>query len=334
MPLPLAGADLAAYAALQTGSAVFDRSTQHHLEFTGPKAANALTGLVTNDVLGLRVGQGQYAAALTAKGRLIADMRIIRVADELFVTSAGDAAWTGWRDVVKKYVNPRLAKYAERSLHTLAIHGATANAHLLAVLDTLGVQPPPTLPSEPYASVHIALGEHALLLVRSPELGDVPGYDLLLPDELAERVRSAIALHVEIIIGTELAWEVARVEAARPHFGADMNDTTIPQEANLGDLGALSFDKGCYTGQETVARVHFRGHVNRHLRLLRSDEPLTVGTELRVDPDKVVGDVRSSVISPKLGPLAIAMVRREQNAGDTLRAVLPSGVELLAGVLR
>ncbi len=335
IPQPLAGADLSAYSALQTASAIFDRSTQHYLEFSGPKAADAITGLVTNDVLGLRVGQGQYAAALTAKGRMLADMRIIRLADELYLTCTSEEAWSGWRDVVKKYVNPRLAKYAELKLHTLSLHGVSANEHLLAVLAALGVQPPPALPTDAYACAHIAIGEHALLIVRSPELGDIPGFDLLIKDELAEQVRTAIAQTTDITLGTTAAWEVARIEAARPRFGSDMNDTTIPQEANLGDLGALSFDKGCYTGQETVARVHFRGHVNRHLRLLGSDEPLTVGTELLGDAGKVVGDVRSSVISPRLGPLAIAMVRREHSVGDTLRAVDgASGLELGVRLLR
>ncbi len=334
MPLPLAGADLSAYSALQTASAIFDRSTQHYLEFSGPKAADAITGLVTNDVLALRVGQGQYAAALTAKGRMLADMRILRLADELFLTATGDAAWAGWRDVVKKYVNPRLAKYAERSLHTLALFGVSAEEHLLAVLATLGVEPPPALPTDAFACAHIAIADQALLIVRSTELGDVPGFDLLVTDALAEQVREAIAKNTFIAIGTDEAWEVARIEAGKPLFGTDMNDTTIPQEANLGELGALSFDKGCYTGQETVARVHFRGHVNRHLRVLGSDDPLPVGTELLNEAGKVVGDVRSSVISPRLGPLAIAMLRREHGVGDTLRAVDGAGLELGARVVR
>ena len=66
------------------------------------------------------------------------------------------------------------------------------------------------------------------------------------------------------------AWDIARVEAGRPEWGIDMDDNTIPQEANFDALHAISYTKGCYVGQETVARVHFRGHVNKHLRGVRA----------------------------------------------------------------
>ena len=69
--------------------------------------------------------------------------------------------------------------------------------------------------------------------------------------------------------GGLLAWEIARIENGRPEWGIDIDETTIPQEANLEELHAISYTKGCYTGQEVVARIHFRGHVNRHLRGLR-----------------------------------------------------------------
>jgi folate-binding protein YgfZ len=108
------------------------------------------------------------------------------------------------------------------------------------------------------------------------------------------------------------------VEAGRPAWGRDIDDTTLTQEANLDELQAISYEKGCYTGQETVARVHFRGHVNRYLRglvLERDDVP--PGAALWLS-DKQVGDVRSVVISPRLGPIALGMVRREVPAGERL----------------
>ncbi len=101
-----------------------------------------------------------------------------------------------------------------------------------------------------------------------------------------------------------------------------MNDTTIPQEANFDSLGAISYTKGCYTGQETVARVHFRGHVNRFLRKLHFVSVLVPPTsaELVNDAGEVVGDVRSVALSPRHGGVAIAMVRREVASGATLHA--------------
>jgi folate-binding protein YgfZ len=117
------------------------------------------------------------------------------------------------------------------------------------------------------------------------------------------------------------AWEIARVEAGRPEWGIDIDETTIPQEANFDEFDAISYTKGCYIGQEVVARVHFRGHVNRHLRGLRSaGAPPPTGAQLIDDTGNHVGDVRSAVASPRLGGIAIGMVRREVASGATLTA--------------
>ena len=101
-----------------------------------------------------------------------------------------------------------------------------------------------------------------------------------------------------------------------------VSDTTIPQEANLDELGAVSYTKGCYTGQELVARVHFRGHVNRHLRGVRASgtAPPVAKATLFDATSKAVGDVRSTVSSPRLGGIALAMIRREIEAGTQLIA--------------
>jgi folate-binding protein YgfZ len=117
---------------------------------------------------------------------------------------------------------------------------------------------------------------------------------------------------------TSAVWNIAQVEGGRPAWGIDMDDNTIPQEANLDTLGAISFTKGCYTGQETVARPHFRGHVNRRLRGLLGATALPRYGQIVDASGKVVGDVRSTVMSPTLGPIAIAMLRREVQAGDTV----------------
>lgn len=317
MPTPIAleHADLVAHAALRTGAVAFHRPGLHHLEFSGPKAADALTGLVTNNVLALGIGQGQYAAALTAKGRIVADLRILRIAEERYLTTTSAAAWPGWRDLVRKFVNPRLAKYAEAELETIAVHGPLAHTVVNHALTTLGTTSPLSLARAPYACATVILDDVTVTLAESPTLGDIPGLELLCTSSLTANILDAMTRDDAAVTGSEPLWEVARVEAGHPAWGRDMDETTIPQEANLGDLGALSFDKGCYTGQETVARIHFRGHVNRHLRVITSNVPLPVTSELRADDGKVIGDVRSSVISPINGPLAIAMVRREFEPG-------------------
>jgi folate-binding protein YgfZ len=125
------------------------------------------------------------------------------------------------------------------------------------------------------------------------------------------------------------------VEAGRPEWGLDVDDATIPQEANLDDLHAISYTKGCYVGQEVVARVHFRGHVNRHLRgLVLGDGPLPpMRASLHDGSGKVVGEVRSGVLSPRLGAIALAMVRREIEPGSTV-SVQWLGGEASADVVR
>jgi folate-binding protein YgfZ len=93
----------------------------------------------------------------------------------------------------------------------------------------------------------------------------------------------------------------------------DLDDATIPQEAGLNDR-AVSFTKGCYVGQETVARLHYRGKPNRHIRGLRLSAPAIPGEELRLG-ERSVGHLGSVVISPVLGPIALALVRREADPG-------------------
>jgi folate-binding protein YgfZ len=120
---------------------------------------------------------------------------------------------------------------------------------------------------------------------------------------------------------TEEALDIARIEAGRPVIGRDMDENTLAQEVDMDRLGAISYNKGCYTGQETVARVHFRGHVNRRLRGLRfTSDPVSSGTELHDSEGKVIGTVRSAARSPRLGAIALALVRRELEPGDTVTA--------------
>ncbi len=112
------------------------------------------------------------------------------------------------------------------------------------------------------------------------------------------------------------AVECLRIEHGRPRYGIDLDDSVIPQEAALNER-AVSFTKGCYVGQETVARLHWRGKPNRHLRGLRLSEPVASGAELRLG-ERVVGHLSSSAVSPRLGPIALALVRREAPPGTTL----------------
>lgn len=316
--VPLSAAEVAAHERLRTGLVCFaGNETGHlnqHLRVTGPKAGEVITGLVTNDVLSLPVLGGQYAAALTPKSRVVADLRIVRLEPEAFLVSADEACFDGWFGIVKKFVNPRLAAYALDGRVSVGVYGAGVDAALRALV--FGG----SLPADsPYAASSATIADTPVVLVRSPALGDIPGVEVLVEDAGALRVLAAVE-GAGGSRGTRALWDVARIEARRPRCGVDMDETTLPQEANLDALGAISFSKGCYTGQETVARIHFRGHVNRHLRLLHASGAVLRGAVLTDAEGAEVGDVRSVGVSPRSGVVALAMVRREVAPGAVLHA--------------
>ena len=109
-----------------------------------------------------------------------------------------------------------------------------------------------------------------------------------------------------------------RIESGRPRLGYEIAGGVIPQEAGLNER-AVSFSKGCYVGQETVARLHYKGKPNRHLRGLRLSGQVEPGTPLRLG-DREVGRVGSAVVSPRFGPIGLALVRREAGVGDVVDA--------------
>jgi folate-binding protein YgfZ len=306
------------YAAMRSGALLIDRGDRIRIRFGGSRAAEIVTGLVTNDVLALTAGHGQYAAALTAKGKIAADVRIFADADGLLTDTSPRAA-ANWRDIVKKYVNPRVAPYRDvtAEVSDLAVFGPKSRR---AVAIATGADEAMLAVLPPYGHLPTLHGDSRMMIARNGEL-DVEGYEIFAPSSLSAMIREHL-LAGGAIPGSARAWDIARIEAGRPEWGIDMNDATIPQEANFDELGAISYTKGCYTGQETVARVHFRGHVNRFLRRLHfvSASVPPTNAELVDDSGNAVGDVRSVAISPRLGGVALAMVRREVAPGTTLHA--------------
>ncbi|MEO5588880.1 MAG: hypothetical protein ABIS03_04780, partial [Gemmatimonadaceae bacterium] len=281
-------------------------------------AAELLTGLVTNDVLSLQPGQGQYAAALTPKGKIAADLRIFADDDGL-LTDTSERASQNWREIVTKYVNPRLAPYRDVTAETrnIGMFGPRAR-HVLA--GAVGADMVVLGGLQPYSHSTIEFGGDKIIIARVAEIS-VEGYEIFAAAGLDQTLRESLLSH-GAIPGSQQTWNIARIESGRPEWGIDMTDATIPQEANFDELGAISYTKGCYTGQETVARVHFRGHVNRFLRRIHfvSASIPPTSAELVDEAGAVVGDVRSVAMSPRHGGVAIAMVRREVAPGATLHA--------------
>jgi folate-binding protein YgfZ len=308
------------YDALRAGAIVLDRGDRGRWRFTGPKAAETLTGLVTNDVLALQPGDGLYAAALTAKGRIVADLRILRDADD-YLVDTGPAAAAGWRGMTRKFVNPRVAPFREITEQTrdVGVFGTRAAELLARLFEGEGCAFDQLRPHTHIRPRFEPAGD--AIVVRAVELGEIPGFDIVASPETADAIRERL-FQLGAVPGSRAAFDVARIEAGFPEWGTDMTEDTLAQEANLDQWDAISYSKGCYVGQEVVARIHFRGHVNRSLRRITFGGELVParGAELADESGKIVGDVRSATVSPRSGGVGIAMVRREVGANARLAA--------------
>src|SRR5579862_8583402 len=177
------------YAALKAGAGVVDRSARARWRFSGGKAAETLTGLVTNDVVSLAPGQGQYAAMLTPKGKIVADVRILRMSDAIVVDVPMLAA-PGFADVVKKYVNPRVTPFVDESPATCAL-GVYGTAAALAVATVAGLAVETLTALDDYAHVVADIG----MIVR---VDWVRGFEIFAPvdsrDTLIRRLVAAGAV--------------------------------------------------------------------------------------------------------------------------------------------
>src|SRR4051812_20040378 len=289
------------YAAMTEGVALVDRSQSGKLALTGPQAKEFLNGQVSNDIEALEPGMGCYATLLTPKGKMLADLRVLDIGDELLLLCERSALQALF-DALRRFNIGFDCDLHKRTLQRglLSLIGPESDARLR------GLSPH----SREHVNVAGEVGGAEVLLIRT----DV-GIDVVCDAEDTDRVRAALveAGAVEV---DEAAADVLRVERGRPRYGVDLDDSVIPQEAGLNER-AVSFTKGCYVGQETVARLHYRGKPNRHLRGLRLSAPAEPGTPL-LHEDREVGRLASAVASPRLGPIGLALVRREAPPGSTV----------------
>jgi folate-binding protein YgfZ len=301
------------YGAFHETAAAVDLSDRGRMRFTGAGARNALNGILSCDVAPLKSGEGAYGVALTSKGKVIADVAVF-ADDDSFLVECSAPAWPGWQQLVAKYVNPRLAPRIDETdvTATLGLFGPDASKIVAAMTDT-GQEVLEALPM--YSHIQSQMAGERVDVARIPDMG-VDGYRLLAARSGLAALQAAIIGEGARLVGSA-ALDAVRIEAGRPLWGTDMDESTMPAEVNLEALGAVSFTKGCYTGQEIVARLHFRGHVNRRLMGLRIEgaEAPQRGAELTQIEGTICGDVRSAVVSPRFGPIALAMVRREVDAG-------------------
>jgi folate-binding protein YgfZ len=285
---------------LRDGAAIFDRSERGKLAVTGEDAATFLDSMLSNDIAGIPLGGGAYATLLTHKGRILADPRVIRTAEGYLL----DTERVGLQALFDAIRQLRIGYRAE-------LHKRTLERSLISLLGPRAAALVPDPPAaDEHANTETSLAGVRVLAVRTPV-----GLDLIFPSEELARVSAELERLGAVTVG-ESAVECLRVERGVPRLGVDMDETTMPQEAGIHGR-AVSFTKGCYVGQETVARLYWKGKPNRHLRGLRLSAPASPGDELRLG-ETVVGALTSVAVSPAHGPIGLALVRRAAGPGDQL----------------
>jgi folate-binding protein YgfZ len=290
----------AQYRVLREGAGLLDRSARGQLALRGVEAAEYLQGQITNEIEALEPGRGCYAALLDRKGHIQADLRVLRLSAEELWLDTEPATLEALRHHLETYKIGRDVEIVDRG-------GETAMLTLIgpASGEVAGVKP---------GSEHTNVEASAAGIACRAVATDL-GVDLIAAAGEADALKAGLigAGAVEV---SEDAAEIVRVESGRPRFGAEMSAATMPAEAGIVER-AVDFEKGCYIGQEPVARLHYRGRPNRQLRGLRLSAAAQVGDGLRLG-EREVGTVGSAVLSPALGPIGLAVVRREAEPGAVL----------------
>ena len=283
--------------AVRQGVGLIDLSHRGRLRLTGNDRAAYLHRIISNDVEGLAVGEGNYATILTNRGKIIADMNVYVFEDSIDIETNPETRSILYQELDKYLIadDVTIEDFTER-IGAVGIHGPKS-AELLREVYGFDVGDLP----EHHSVVHEIDGRR-IVCVRANETGEV-GYNLCTPSESVEwlwdtALTKGRAFGAQPVGLTTL--NSLRIEGGIPRHGSELDDSIFPGEAELE--GAISYEKGCYIGQEIVARMKYRGHPNRLLRgfEIASDTPPQGGARL-FDGDKEVGWITSAVVSPTFG---------------------------------
>jgi len=304
-------------AALDTG-AVVCRAETAVIELTGPGAVTCLQGLLTNDVELPGDGAFVYGALLTPKGMIVVDGWAARLGPTVTFTVPADGRERALA-IFGRSIPPRLAHVTDRSADVVTCRVAGPRA--LTVAGAAGL----TVPAAPG---RVLRGPDGVEIARA-----TAGAPFVIQVTASVAAAALLATRLEAagaVAAGPTALELGRILAGWPRLGAEIDDKTIPQEVRFDSIDGVSYTKGCYTGQETVARLHFRGHANRQLRgLLFDHEPPVApasGWSVVTHLDRDVGRVTSLAFVPDTGLpgagrwIGLAVVRREVEPGAMVRA--------------
>ena len=307
------------YAAVREGGAgLIDLSSRARLIVSGSEAMPFLNGLVTNDVKALAEGRWMHAAFPNVQGRLLASVRVLHRAGGFLIDVEAPA-----REAVVKTLSRftlagdfRLTEMTEE-LTAFTVQGARAAEIVGEVLGQDAAQ------AERGQIVEAVWQDESVSVIRATHTAE-DGFDIFVGAAAATALWDALRLAGARPVGSE-ALEILRVEAGLPRFGVDVTDNNVVLEAGLDE--AVSFTKGCYLGQEIIARIHWRGHVAKRLAGLSLDEEPAVenGAQVRSAEGKEIGRITSTVFSIRLQKhIALAIIKYDYLAAGT-RVVVVAG---------
>jgi len=325
-PIPLTfGEPQAEYAAIRKAAAIVDRPYRGILELTGKDRHSFLNNFLTNQVwdkekkTGLGAGQVVYGFFLNTKGRIISDMNVIELGDRTWLEMEEEKVETV-RAAFEKYLFAEQVKLKSLVgvVHQLFITGPRAAESLSLVGWARPTAAEDGGQCPPYASTAQVLGE--MITVFRDDICGVAGYALLIPTSAAQRFWDHFTQTGQREFDDDMrfrglarpcgwaAFNTTRIEAGRPLFSIDFDESVLPAETGLFER-AVSLTKGCYLGQEIVARMHARGQVARKLVGIRmeSDALPLAGTKIYDDQQNEIGGITSSTISPILSSVAICL---------------------------
>ena len=278
------------------GAGLFDLSSRGRVEVSGAEAVQFLNGLVTNDVKSLAPGAWMGAAFPNVQGRLIAHARVMRAGDgQTFLIDTEAATAGAVRRSLERFAlagDFRVRDLSEE-IALLSVQGAAAAALVGRVLREDAART-----ERGRVSAVNWRESQAVIVARATHTGE-DGFDLFAGADAAGELWDALVAAGARPAGAD-ALEVLRVEAGVPRHGVDVTDANVVLEAGLDD--SVSYTKGCYVGQEIIARIHWRGHVAKRLAGLLPEGEAAPGAKIRtVDGEREIGRVTSAALSPRLG---------------------------------
>jgi folate-binding protein YgfZ len=316
------GDPIAEHRALHESAGIIDLSFRSRICLTGADRLRFLHGQVTNDVKRLSPGSGCYAALITAKGRMESDLNIYCLQDDLLLDfEPGLSQRVSAR--LEKYVIADDVQIVDVAPHygLMSVQGPSSKE----IVESLALTP--DIPAAPFSFTKTRDDSGGdIYLINQPRFGTI-GFDIFAPlsalPTVAGKLRAAAKSGGAVLCGW-LALEMARIESGTPRFGVDMDETNLPLEAGI-EARAISFNKGCYIGQEVISRIKTYSEVSKALRGLQlrdKSKPLPKKGDKLFYEEKEAGYITNAISSPWLGnKIALGYVRKEMNQIGTVLTV-------------